>query len=352
MLDLAQHLGAATDRLLTYQPQVSQSLLQVPGRDWIERVWGPSDRSPQVLRSLQQLYGAGQLANTGYLSLLVATQGVEQAAGATFATQPLYFNPAAILDLALETGCSGIVAPYGVVRGMARRYAHRLPLVIKLNHNELLSYPNRIDPQIWTSVEAAWNLGAIGVAASVSFGAPESNQQLAALGPVFERAHEWGMATLLWSHLRNPVFLQGQDYQLAADLTGQANYLASALGADILIQRLPDADRGYQAVIEATGKPYGKTSDRLYTDLTGSHPIDLARYQVLNSLAGRAALLHSVTVISPAGSEAVQAAVINKRAGAGGVVWEAGLWGRSPEVVVGLVRMVHQVYESEAVTVG
>ncbi|MGK7878478.1 MAG: class I fructose-bisphosphate aldolase [Xenococcaceae cyanobacterium] len=345
-------LGDEAESLLTYKAKVSQELLHLPGADFVDRVFAQSDRSPQVLRSLQQLYSTGRLANTGYLSILPVDQGIEHSGAASFAPNPLYFDPENIIKLALEGGCNAVATTLGVLGMVSRKYAHRIPFIVKLNHNELLTYPNPADQIMFASVEQAWNLGAVAVGATIYFGSPESSRQIQEVSRAFECAHELGMAAILWCYLRNSVFKQDQDYHLAADLTGQANHLGVTIEADIIKQKLPTCNRGYEAVAKATGKKYGRTDERVYSDLTTDHPIDLTRYQVLNCYAGRSGLINSGGASGKNDfAEAVRTAVINKRAGGCGLISGRKTFQRPFQEGVKLFHTIQDIYLSSKVTI-
>ncbi|MBE9170792.1 class I fructose-bisphosphate aldolase [Pleurocapsales cyanobacterium LEGE 06147] len=327
-------------------------MLHLPGADFIERIYAKSDRNPQVLRSLQQLYSTGRLANTGYLSILPVDQGIEHSAAASFAPNPAYFDPENIITLALEAGCNGVATTLGVLGIVSRKYAHRIPFIAKLNHNELLTYPNQYDQIMFASVEQAWNLGAVAVGATIYFGSPESSRQIQEVSRAFGRAHELGMATILWCYLRNNVFKQDKDYHVAADLTGQANHLGVTIEADIIKQKLPECNRGYEAVAKGTGKKYGRTDERVYTELTSDHPIDLTRYQVLNCYAGRIGLINSGGASGKNDfAEAVRTAVINKRAGGCGLISGRKTFQRPLEEGIKLFHAIQDVYLSPDVTI-
>ncbi len=349
---MAAWLGDEAEYLLDYKAKVSQDLLTLPGGDIVERVYGKSDRSPQVLRSLQQLFGTGRLANTGYLSILPVDQGIEHSGAASFAPNPIYFDPDNILRLAVEGGCNGVATTLGVLGMMSRKYAHRIPFIVKLNHNELLTYPNGYDEIMFASVEQAWNLGAVAVGATIYFGSPESSRQIQEISKAFARAHELGMATILWCYLRNSVFDQDKDYHLAADLTGQANHMGVTLEADIIKQKLPETNGGFPAIAKATGEKYGKTDSRVYEELSSDHPVDLTRYQVLNCYAGRAGLINS------GGSsgdndfvQAIRTAVINKRAGGCGLISGRKTFQRPMDEGIKLFHLIQDVYLSDEVTI-
>ncbi len=350
--DLASLLGSEAEDLLTYKAKVSHDILHLPGTDFIERIFVNSDRNPQVLRSLQQLYSTGRLANTGYLSILPVDQGIEHSGAASFASNPIYFDPENIVRLAIEGGCNAVATTLGVLGIMSRKYAHRLPFIVKLNHNELLTYPNQADQIMFASVKQAWDLGAVAVGATIYFGSLESSRQIQEVSRAFAHAHELGMATILWCYLRNDVFKQDKDYHLAADLTGQANHLGVTIEADIIKQKLPECNGGYKAVAQATGEKYGRTDDRVYSDLSSEHPIDLTRYQVLNCYAGRSGLINS------GGSsgendfvDAVRTAVINKRAGGCGLISGRKTFQRSMSEGVKLFHAIQDVYLSDEVTI-
>ncbi|NEO98815.1 MAG: class I fructose-bisphosphate aldolase [Symploca sp. SIO2E9] len=345
-------LGEEAESLLTYQAKVSKELLHLPGPDWVERIFTNSDRSPQVLRSLQQLYSTGRLTNTGYLSILPVDQGIEHSAAASFAPNPAYFDPENIIKLALEGGCNAVATTLGVLGMVSRKYAHRIPLIVKLNHNELLTYPNQSDQVMFADVEQAWNLGAVAVGATIYFGSEYSTRQIQEVSCAFAHAHKLGMATILWCYLRNNVFKQDKDYHLAADLTGQANHLGVTIEADIIKQKLPECNNGYGAVAKATGNKYGRTNERVYSQLSSDHPIDLTRYQVLNCYAGRAGLINSGGASGKNDfAEAIRTAVINKRAGGCGLISGRKTFQRPLEEGVKLFHMIQDVYLSEEVTI-
>ncbi len=341
-------LGDDAEDLLTYQAKVSKDLLHLPSPDLVDRIFTQTDRNPQVLRSLQQLYAHGRLANTGYLSILPVDQGIEHSAGASFAPNPIYFDSENIIKLAIAGGCNAVATTLGVLGSISRTYAHKIPFIVKLNHNELLTYPNQFDQIMFASVEQAWNLGAVAVGATIYFGSPESGRQIQEVRQAFARAHELGMATILWCYLRNNVFKQIEDYHLAADLTGQANHLGVTIEADIIKQKLPAVNNGYGAV----GNGYGKTDARVYSDLTTDHPIDLTRYQVLNCYAGRAGLINSGGASGNNDfANAVRTAVINKRAGGCGLISGRKTFQRPFEEGVKLFHAIQDVYLSPEITI-
>ncbi len=349
---IADWLGDEADSLLSYQAKVDKSQLHLPGPDWVNRIFAQSDRSPQVLRSLQQLYSTGRLANTGYLSILPVDQGIEHSAAASFAPNPIYFDPENIVNLAISGGCNAVATTLGVLGMTSRKYAHKIPFIVKLNHNELLSYPKEYDQVMFASVDQAWNLGAVAVGATIYFGSSESTRQIQEVSKAFARAHELGMATILWCYLRNDVFKQDKDYHLAADLTAQANHLGVTIEADIIKQKLPENNGGYKAVSDATGKSYGRTDNLVYSALTSDHPIDLTRYQVLNCYAGRAGLINSGGSSGESDfAQAIRTAVINKRAGGCGLISGRKTFQRDFKEGVKLFHLIQDVYLSEAVTV-
>ena len=350
--DLSSLLGKEAEDLLTYQAKISKDTLHLPGKDFIDRIFINSDRRPQVLRSLQQLYSTGRLANTGYLSILPVDQGIEHSAAASFAPNPIYFDPENIIQLALEGGCNAVATTLGVLGMMSRKYAHRIPFIVKLNHNELLTYPNPSDQIMFASVKQAWDLGAVAVGATIYFGSTESSRQIQEVSQAFAQAHELGMATILWCYLRNDVFKQDQDYHLAADLTGQANHLGVTIEADIIKQKLPECNGGYMAVAQATGQKYGRTDDKVYSNLSSDHPIDLTRYQVLNCYAGRSGLINSGGSSGDNDfADAVRTAVINKRAGGCGLISGRKTFQRPMAEGVKLFHAIQDVYLSDEVTI-
>ncbi|MGF1515780.1 MAG: class I fructose-bisphosphate aldolase [Elainellaceae cyanobacterium] len=349
---IESYLGDEAESLLTHKAKVSKDLLHLPGPDWVERIFLQSDRSPQVLRSLEQLYSTGRLANTGYLSILPVDQGIEHSAAASFAPNPIYFDSENIVKLAIEGGCNAVATTLGVLGSVSRRYAHRIPFIVKLNHSELLSFPNENDQIFFGSVDQAWNLGAVAVGATIYFGSTESNRQIQEVSRAFARAHELGMATILWCYLRNDAFKQDKDYHLAADLTGQANHLGVTIGADIIKQKLPQVNGGYRAVAEGTGQKYGRTDERVYSELSSDHPVDVTRYQVLNCYAGRAGLINSGGSSGESDfAEAVRTAVINKRAGGCGLISGRKTFQRPFEEGVKLFHAIQDVYLSSDVTI-
>jgi class I fructose-bisphosphate aldolase len=333
---------------------IDKSLLHLPGPDFVDRVVSLTDRSNRVLAALQQLFDHGRLGGTGYLSILPVDQGIEHSAGASFAPNPAYFDPEAIVELAVEGGCNAVASTIGVLGAVSRRWAHRIPFIVKLNHNELLTFPNHYDQVTFGSPRKAWDMGAAGVGATVYFGSEESDRQLVEVAAAFEEAHALGMFTVLWCYLRNNAFKQGDvDYSLAADLTGQANHLGVTIEADIIKQKLPEANDGYGAISKASGEKYGQTSQKVYEDLTTDHPIDLTRYQVANCYLGRSPLINSGGASSGATdlAEAVRTAVINKRAGGVGLISGRKAFQRPTTDGVELLHAIQDVYLAPEITV-
>ncbi|QTF92091.1 class I fructose-bisphosphate aldolase [Halomonas sp. BM-2019] len=348
MTDIAKLLGAEAEALLTHQCRgIPREGLHLPGPDFVGRVVAESDRSPAVMRNFQALFDHGRLGGTGYLSLLPVDQGIEHSAGASFAPNPAYFDPANIVELALEGGCNGVASTLGVLSSVARRYAHRIPMMLKLNHNETLSHPAIYDQTLFAQVEQAFDMGCVAVGATIYFGSHESRRQIMEISEAFARAHELGMVTVLWAYLRNSAFKhEGTDYHVAADLTGQANHLAATLKADIVKQKLPETNGGYRAI------GFGHTHDRVYDALTTDHPIDLARYQVANCYMGRAGLINSGGGSKGASdlAEAVRTAVINKRAGGMGLISGRKAFQKPMDEGVALLHAIQDVYLDSDVT--
>lgn len=352
-IDIATVLGAEADDLLGYEAKYTKENLHLPGPDFVSRVWTASDRSPRVLRSLQTLFSHGRLRDTGYLSILPVDQGIEHSAGASFAPNPAYFDGENIVRLAIEGGCNAVASTFGVLGSVARTYAHRIPFLVKINHNELLSYPNEHDQIMFGSVEQAWDMGAVAVGATIYFGSPESNRQIVEVANAFHRAHELGMATVLWCYLRNPAFTTSDaDYHLSADLTGQANHLGVTIEADLIKQKAPVVNGGFKALNTGTSV-YGKFDERMYTELTTNHPIDLTRYQVMNCYMGRAGLINSGGASSGADDlrDAVRTAVINKRAGGMGLISGRKAFQRPMVEGVEILNAIQDVYLSDDVRI-
>ena len=348
MTNIVQLLGAEADHLLQYRcTGIPKESLQLPGPDYVDRVVSIKDRRTGVLRSMQALYGHGRLANTGYLSLLPVDQGVEHSGGASFAPNPIYFDPESIVKLAIEGGCNGVASTLGVLASVARRYAHKIPFIVKINHNEILSYPNIYDQTLFASVDQAFNMGAVAVGATVFYGSAQSRRQIQEISEAFEHAHQLGMATVLWAYLRNSAFKTAdKDYHLAADLTGQANHLAATINADIVKQKMAENNGGYNAI------KFGKTHPKVYSELTTDHPIDLVRYQVANCYMGRAGLINSGGESGKDDlQQAVRTAVINKRAGGMGLILGRKAFQKPLPDGIALLNAVQDVYLDNGVTV-
>jgi class I fructose-bisphosphate aldolase len=351
-LDVAgieQLLGSDGRKLLEHKCEgVAKESLHLPGPDFVDRIHAGSDRPVPVLRSLQQIIDHGRLAGTGYVSILPVDQGIEHSGGASFAKNPAYFDPKNIVKLAIEGGCNAVASTLGVLGAVARRYAHHIPFIVKINHNEFLSYPNKYDQIAFARVKQAWDMGAVAVGATIYFGSPESSRQIVEIGEAFQRAHELGMATVLWCYLRNSGFKTKEaDYHLAADLTGQANHLGVTIEADIVKQKLPETNGGFTAL------NFGKTDKRVYSDLAKDNPIDMTRYQVVNCYAGRAGLINSGGASSGESdlAEAVKTAVINKRAGGMGLISGRKAFQRPLAEGVRLLNSIQDVYLCKDVTV-
>ena len=345
ILDL---LGPEADHLLGYTARgIRKDSLHLPGPDYVDRVWSASDRPIPVLRSIQAILDGGRLASTGYVSILPVDQGIEHSAGASFAPNPIYFDPESIVKLAIEGGCNAVASTLGVLGSVARKYAHRIPFIVKINHNEFLSYPNRFDQLLFASVKQAADMGAVAVGATIYFGSDESSRQIIEVSRAFQEAHERGLATILWCYLRNAEFKKGdKDYHLAADLTGQANHLGVTIEADIIKQKLPETNGGYNAL------KFGKTHKKVYEELTSDHPIDMVRYQVANCYMGRSGLINSGGASGQNDlAEAVRTAVINKRAGGMGLISGRKAFQRPFAEGVRLLNAIQDVYLSKDVTI-
>ncbi len=348
MINIKQLLADEAEHLLAHRcTGIPKESLHLPGPDYVDRVVAMKDRKPGVLRSLQALYGQGRLANTGYLSLLPVDQGVEHSGGASFAPNPIYFDPENIVKLAIEGGCNGVASTLGVLGSVARRYAHRIPFIVKINHNELLTYPNEFDQTLFARVDQAFDMGAVAVGATVFYGSPESRRQIQEISEAFEHAHELGMATILWAYLRNPAFKTAdKDYHVAADLTGQANHLGVTINADIIKQKMAENNGGYNAI------KFGKTSPKVYSELTSDHPIDLVRYQVANCYMGRVGMINSGGESGKNDlQQAVRTAVINKRAGGMGLISGRKAFQKPMQEGIALLNAIQDVYASKEVTV-
>src|SRR5712692_4670777 len=347
--NIEQILGQDAEKLLQHQCKtIPKESLHLPGPDYVERVYAGSDRPARVLTSLQSLIDGGRLAGTGYVSILPVDQGIEHSAGASFAPNPIYFDPENLVKLAIEGGCNAVASTLGVLGSVARKYAHRIPFLLKFNHNEFISYPNSYDQIRFASVKQAFEMGALGVGATIYFGSEESKRQLQEITQMFQHAHELGMFTVLWCYLRNSAFKTKEaDYHLSADLTGQANHLGVTIEADIIKQKLPENNGGFNAL------NFGKTDKKVYSDLTTSHPIDLTRYQVANCYMGRAGLINSGGASAGESDlkEAVKTAVINKRAGGMGLISGRKAFQRPLNEGVRLLNAIQDVYLSKDVTV-
>ena len=348
-------LGDEARSLLDHKAKtIPKEQLHLPGPDFIDQVVAQSDRSPSVLRSLQSLIGHGRLAGTGYVSILPVDQGVEHSAGASFAPNPQYFDPENIVKLAIEGGCNSVASTFGILGSVARKYAHKIPFIVKINHNELLTLPNKFDQVLFGTVKEAHNLGAVAVGATIYFGSEESTRQITEVAEAFAQAHELGMACVLWCYLRNPKFKTPEgDMHSAADLTGQANHLGVTIQADIVKQKLPERNGGYLAVEKELGKSYGKTSKLVYEKLTTDNPIDMVRYQVANGYMGRVGLINSGGESKGAGdlAAAVRTALINKRGGGMGLISGRKAFQRPMNEGVELLNAIQDVYLSKEITV-
>jgi len=346
--EIQKILSADAEKLLKYACKtVPKESLHVPGPDWVDRIFGGSDRNIRVLRSLQTLFGHGRLANTGYLSILPVDQGIEHTAGASFAPNPEYFDPENIVRLAIEGGCNAVASTLGVLGSVARKYAHKIPFLMKFNHNELLRYPNIHDQTLFATIRQAYEMGCVAVGATIYFGSEESRRQIAEVSQAFAHAHELGMATVLWCYLRNPAFKTAEkDYHDAADLTGQGNHLGATIEADIVKQKLPTCNGGFKAL------KFGKTDEKMYTNLCSDHPIDLTRYQVINGYMGRIGLINSG---GPSGKndlhEAAMTAVINKRAGGMGLISGRKAFQKSMSDGVKILHTIQDIYLCKEVTI-
>jgi len=347
MTDIEQLLADEAERLLAHRcTTIPKESLHLPGPDYVDRVVSEKDRKPGVLRSLQAFYDHGRLAKTGYLSLLPVDQGVEHSGGASFAPNPIYFDPENIVQLAIEGGCNGVASTLGVLGSVARKYAHKIPFLVKINHNELLTYPNMFDQTLFASVDQAFDMGAVAVGATVFFGSEHSRRQIQEVSEAFEHAHDLGMATFLWAYLRNPAFKTDKDYHVSADLTGQANHLAATINADIVKQKMAENNGGYTAL------KFGKTSPLVYSELTSDHPVDLVRYQVANCYMGRVGMINSGGASGKDDlHQAVRTAVINKRAGGMGLISGRKAFQKPMQEGVALLNAIQDVYASDKVTV-
>lgn len=346
---IVELLGDKKEFLLNHSCKtVKKDQLHLPGPDFVDRIVKDSNRNNRVMRSLMAMFNHGRLGGTGYLSVLPVDQGIEHTGGASFAPNPVYFDPENIVKLAIEGGTNAVASTFGVLAAVSRKYAHKIPFIVKLNHNELLTYPNKYDQILYGSVEEAWNLGAVAVGATIYFGSKESNRQIVEIAEAFERAHELGMATVLWCYLRNSDFKKdGKDYHVAADLTGQANHLGVTIQADIVKQKLPETNGGFKAI------KFGKTNDKVYSELSSDHPIDLTRYQVINSYMGRSGLINSGGASKGASdlADAVFTAVVNKRAGGMGLISGRKAFQKPMDEGVKLLNAIQDVYLAKEIDI-
>ncbi len=350
---IAEMLGDESDYLLNHTSQtINRNNLYLPGANFVSRVYSETDRNPRVLRSLQSLFDHGRLGGTGYLSILPVDQGIEHSAGASFAKNPQYFDPQNIVELALEGGCNAVASTFGVLGAVARKYAHKIPFLVKINHNELLTYPNKFDQVMFGSIKQAWDMGAVAVGATIYFGSAESTRQLVQVAEAFAQAHELGMATVLWCYMRNPDFaLNGTNHETSADLTGQANHLGVTIQADIIKQKLPTQTGGFKA-LNTGGSSYGKLDERIYSELSSDHLIDLTRYQVANGYMGRIGLISSGGASGANDfADAVKTAVINKRAGGTGLISGRKAFQRPMSEGIQLLNTIQDVYLCDDVTI-
>jgi fructose-bisphosphate aldolase, class I len=354
MIDkITELLGDKASYLLTHQSKtISKDLLHLPGGDFVDRIFSVTDRNQRVLNNLHWMYNTGRLAGTGYLSILPVDQGIEHSAGASFAKNPIYFDPENIVKLALEGGCNAVASTFGVLGACARKYAHKIPFLVKINHNELLTYPNQHKEILFGTIKEAYNMGAAAVGATIYFGSDDATNEIVEISKAFAYAHELGLATVLWCYLRNNAFVKnGVDYHLSADLTGQANHLGSTIQADIIKQKLPENNGGYKA-LNTGGSSYGKLDERIYTELTSDHPIDLCRYQVANCYMGRAGLINSGGASGAHDfADAAFTAVVNKRAGGTGLISGRKSFQRPMADGIKLLNTVQDIYLCKDITI-
>ncbi len=345
---IAELLGSEADYFLNHQSKtIDKSHLHLPGPDFVSQVWESSDRPVSVLRNMQTLFSHGRMGGTGFLSILPVDQGIEHSAGASFAPNPIYFDPENIVKLAIEGGCNAVASTLGVLGSVARKYAHKIPFIMKLNHNELMSYPNTFDQIMFANIDQAFQMGCVAVGATIYFGSEESHRQIIEVSEAFNHAHELGLVTILWAYTRNPEFKQDKDYHVSADLTGQANHLAATIQADIVKQKQPENNGGYNAL-----KGFGKTHPKVYSELTSEHPIDLCRYQVANCYMGRAGLINSGGASGKNDlAQAVKTAVINKRAGGMGLISGRKAFQKPMTEGVELLNAIQDIYISKEVTI-
>lgn len=349
---ITEYLGEKADSLLNHTcTTIPKEKLHLPSSNFVDTVFAHSDRNIQTLRSLHTLYNHGRLSGTGYLSILPVDQGLEHSAGASFAKNPDYFDPQNIVELAMEGGCNAVATNYGVLGMVARKYAHKIPFILKINHNELLTYPNQFDQIMFARVKEAWNMGCVAIGATIYFGSDNATRQIQEVSRAFAMAHELGMATILWCYLRNPAFKQDKDYHVSADLTGQANHIGATIEADIVKQKLPENNGGYKA-LNTGNSSYGKLDPRIYSELTSDHPIDLTRYQVANGYMGRVGLINSGGASGDNDfGQAVETAVINKRAGGMGLISGRKAFQRPRAEGIELLNAIQDVYLCDQVTI-
>ena len=349
---ITEYLGEKADSLLNHTcTTIPKEKLHLPSANFVDTVFAHSDRNIQTLRSLHSLYNHGRLSGTGYLSILPVDQGLEHSAGASFAKNPEYFDPQNIVELAIEGGCNAVATNYGVLGMVARKYAHKIPFILKINHNELLTYPNQFDQIMFARVKEAWNMGCAAIGATIYFGSDNAGRQIQEVSKAFAMAHELGMATILWCYLRNPAFKKDKDYHVSADLTGQANHIGATIEADIVKQKLPENNGGYKA-LNTGSSSYGKLDPRIYSELTSDHPIDLTRYQVANGYMGRVGLINSGGASGDNDfSQAVETAVINKRAGGMGLISGRKAFQRPRSEGIELLNAIQDVYLCDQVTI-
>ncbi len=352
--EIQKHLGAEAENLLGFNnPKIKKDQIHSPRADWVDHAFAASDRNNRVLANLQRLYGSGRLANTGYVSILPVDQGIEHSAGASFAKNPIYFDGENIVKLAIEGGCNAVCSTFGVLGSVSRQYAHRIPFIVKINHNELMTYPNKFDQIMFASVKQARDMGAVAIGATIYFGSPESTRQIQEVSAAFQAAHEMGLGTILWCYLRNNAFKKdGVDYHVSTDLGSQANHLGATIQADIVKQKLPENNGGFKA-LNAGNSSYGKLDERMYTKLSTDHPIDLVRYQVANGYMGKVGLINSGG--ASAGetdlAEAVRTAVINKRGGGMGLISGRKAFQKPRAEGVALLHAIQDVYLNGDVTI-
>ncbi|MDZ4726516.1 MAG: class I fructose-bisphosphate aldolase [Leptospira sp.] len=348
---ISNQLGKDAEYLLGFnKPKIAKELLHVPGNDWVDRIFSQTDRSIPVLRSIQSLLSHGRLRDSGYLSILPVDQGIEHSAGASFAKNPIYFDGENIIKLAMEGGCNAVATTLGVLGSVARKYAHKIPFILKINHNELLTYPNKSEQILFATVKQAHDQGCVAIGATIYFGSDDSGREIVEISKIFDMAHQLGMATILWCYVRNSAFKKDKDYHVSADLTGQANHLGVTIQADIIKQKLPENNGGYNVLNQESS--YGKTDKRIYTDLTSDHPIDLTRYQVANCYMGRAGLINSGGASGENDlQDALKTAVINKRAGGMGLISGRKAFQKPMKDGVELLQAIQDVYLAKEITV-